>query len=1173
MHTDASSPSPGGSAGTPDGGSAGRSGGYRPGRLPLPRGPLAGFVLAVLAVLVIAAATLRASQESARTAQWVDHTYRVTIEVRNVLGALKDAETGQRGFLMAGNEEYLVTYRQGEQMLPRALARLAELVSDNPEQTERVERLRQLAELRLGEIANVIRLQRQGDREGVLDVFRTNRAKTRMDELRRGIADIQLAEGRLLTERQAALEHAQTVSVVVTLAGAGVLLAVLFSAALATSRDFRLRERENWLRQSLAELSAALQGARGVAGVGAVAVGYLARRSRAAVGAFYGRQGDTATLALQGGYALGEGAPAQVEPGQGLVGQCAAEGRLAVYDDVPERHLQLVSASGRSAPRTLVLAPAVIEQQSEAVVELGFFGPAREEVLELLRRAEFVLALAVRNARERERTEALLAQTQQQAEELQAQQEELRVANEELEEQTHALQQSQAELETQQMALSATNVQLEERTLHLEEQRRTLLQAQHALETASRYKTEFLANMSHELRTPLNSSLILAKLLADNRDGHLGEEQVKYARAILSSNNDLLALINDILDLSKIEAGHLDLMPEPLPLEAVLGRMRETFEPLARQKGLELAVQAQPDAPATLVCDPQRLQQILKNLLSNAIKFTDKGRVALTVRAAAGGRVEMEVADSGIGIAADQQQLIFEAFQQADGSTSRRYGGTGLGLTISRELAQRMGGDIRVASTPGQGSRFTLHLPVDIRDALAAAAPQPASAARAAAGLSAEALPTAGAPAPLAAPDDAPDAAHHPVHAPAHLPLGPVTDDRGRPQRPGRLVLAVEDDAAFAQALVALAHELDFDCAVARTAQEALRLARELRPCGILLDIGLPDASGLSVLEQLKRDPATRHVPVHMVSGFDHAQTALEMGAVGHVLKPADRDTLAHAFTELEARLQHRVRRLLIVEDDLALRENLALMLAAEGLEITGVSTVAEALQQLGTTTFDCMVTDLALPDGTGYALLEKMAANEGLSFPPVIVYTGRALTRDEEQALRRYSKSIIVKGARSPERLLDEVTLFLHSVEEALPPSQRQMLTQARRRDTVLEGRTILLAEDDVRNIFALSSVLEPLGVKLEIARNGQEAIDRLQQRDVDLVLMDIMMPEMDGLTAIRLIRERPDWRSLPIIALTAKAMPDDRRACIEAGANDYIAKPLDIDRLVSLCRVWCPK
>ncbi|WP_427926790.1 response regulator [Xanthomonas hortorum] len=534
-----------------------------------------------------------------------------------------------------------------------------------------------------------------------------------------------------------------------------------------------------------------------------------------------------------------------------------------------------------------------------------------------------------------------------------------------------------------------------------------------------------------------------------------------------------------------------------------------------------------------------------------------------------------KVQDTGIGIAREQTEIIFEAFRQADGSTRRRYGGTGLGLSISRDLAQRMGGSIRVDSEPGRGSCFTLELPTD--------------------GAPAEGVTVADRHTPLASLNTAQAAQHTsgmamasrpgeqavvassalplPIPAASAAPLQRADDDRDQRSRPGRLILAVEDDTRFAQALVDLAHELDFDCVVAPSAEEALQLAADLRPSGILLDIGLPDASGLSVLERLKRDPATRHIPVHVVSAMERSQIALELGAVGYLIKPATRELLAGAIRQLEDTNARAVRRLLIVEDDSALRANLELLLARDQLEIVAVGSIAEAMQQLAGSTFDCMVTDLALPDGSGYDLLERMAGNDAVAFPPVIVYTGRALTRDEEQRLRRYSKSIIIKGVRSPERLLDEVTLFLHSVEASLPSDQQRLLREARRRDAVLDGATVLLAEDDVRNIFALSSVLEPLGVTLQIARNGREALEHLARHEVNLVLMDIMMPEMDGLTAMRQIRANRQWQDLPIIALTAKAMADDRERCLEAGANDYIPKPIDVDKLVSLCRVWCSR
>ena len=941
------------------------------------------------------------------------------------------------------------------------------------------------------------------------------------------------------------------------------MIALIVSRAIEARRQAM---RALWLQEAENAVAMSLRGDLGPEQIAEAAATQLGGQLQADIGAVYRLEGGR--LQLTGGMALPSGMPASLALQEGVAGQVARDERIRHLHGGDAAVLELQTSLGRLPVSERILAPISSDGAVVGVIELGRAqaGGQRDLDRELLERCGETIGMALRASLLRAQLVVLLEESQRQGEELQAQQEELRVANEELEEQSRSLLQSQSHLEEQQAELEQSNVQLEERTHELEAQKQALLVAQgqlvrnsNELAATSRYKSEFLANMSHELRTPLNSSLILAKLLADNKDGTLTDEQVKYARAILSSNNDLLALINDILDLSRIEAGHVELADEVVVVDSVVQRLRETFEPMARQKGLALQIEADALAPSQLVADSQRLQQILKNLLANALKFTEHGKVSLHVRAAGSGRIRFEVADTGIGIAREQLQVIFEAFRQADGSTRRRYGGTGLGLSISRDLAERMGGSIHVDSEPGRGSCFILELPLQGAPVAASGeAPAPVS------------IPAS--PQPVAA------VAARTVAAPAVTPaaspaIANVADDRGRRQRAGRLILAVEDDATFAEALVVLAHELDFDCVVATTAEEALSLAAELRPNGILLDIGLPDVSGLSVLERLKRNPDTRHIPVHVVSAMDRGQVARELGAIGFAIKPTTRERLVAAIEQLEQTSQRDVRRLLIVEDDSELRHNLELLLGREQLQIIAVGTLAGALEQLSTVTFDCMVMDLSLPDGSGYDLLEHMAGNDDVGFPPVIVYTGRALNREEEQRLRRYSKSIIIKGARSPERLLDEVTLFLHSVEASLPSDQQRLLREARRRDTVLDGRTVLLAEDDVRNIFALSSVLEPLGVTLEIARNGQEAVDRLAEREVDLVLMDIMMPEKDGLAAMREIRAQRHLQDLPIIALTAKAMPDDRERCLQAGANDYIAKPIDVDKLVSLCRVWCSR
>jgi CheY-like chemotaxis protein/signal transduction histidine kinase len=793
------------------------------------------------------------------------------------------------------------------------------------------------------------------------------------------------------------------------------------------------------------------------------------------------------------------------------------------------------------------------------VVELGFLRPVRERDRDLLKLASDSLGAAVEAARYRQRLHESLAETQQLNEELQAQQEELRTTNEELQEQSKALEESQSQLENQQAELEQINERLAEQRDVLDDKNVALQNAQtqlerrtQELERAGRYKSEFLASMSHELRTPLNSSLILARLLADNKPGNLSGEQVRFAESIYSAGTDLLNLINDILDISKVEAGKLEVRPQAAALSSVMESLQRTFEPLAREKKLDFRLDMAPDLPQTIYTDRQRLEQILKNLLSNAIKFTDKGEVRLTASRHGADAVAFSMVDTGIGIAAEQQELIFEAFRQGEAGTSRRYGGTGLGLTISRDLARLLGGSIEVASRPGQGSTFILVLPIAYSDS-AAGAPEPA--------------PSVAAPAPL-------QAAHAPPPAPSPAPAV-VKDDRARTPAPGqRRVLIVEDEPEFARILVDLAREMGYNCVVAQHAGEAIALAEKLLPDAMLLDMRLPDASGLHVLQQLKDNPRTRHVPVHVISAHELAEPALQMGAIGYAQKPATREQLKEVFALLESRLDRRLKRLLLVEDDPVQRESIERLIGDEDLKIVAVGRGEEALQALRDGSFDCMVIDLKLPDMSGHQLLERMAGDDSHSFPPVIVYTARNLTREEEAQLLRYSRSIIIKGARSPERLLDEVTLFLHKMETGLSSERRNLLQMARNRDRVFEGRRILLVDDDVRNVFALTSALEHKGASIEIGRNGLEALRKLETAsDIDLVLMDIMMPEMDGYTAMREIRKNARWRKLPIIAVTAHAMKDDHERCLAAGANDYLAKPIELDRLFSLMRVWLPK
>ncbi|MBP1876241.1 CheY-like chemotaxis protein [Ensifer adhaerens] len=673
------------------------------------------------------------------------------------------------------------------------------------------------------------------------------------------------------------------------------------------------------------------------------------------------------------------------------------------------------------------------------------------------------------------------------------------------------------------------------------------------MEKGSRYKSEFLSNMSHELRTPLNSLLILAQLLADNKAGNLSAEQVKFANTIKSSGNDLLLLINDILDISKIEAGQVEVQPQSVAVADIVGKLKGMFETTAVEKGLKLRVDIPSETPATVVTDPLRLEQILKNFLSNAIKFTHNGEVALVIEKSGGRHISFSVRDTGIGISEEHQQAIFEPFRQADGTISRKYGGTGLGLSISRELGTMLSGRIEVESREGQGSTFRLVLPLELETS--AQSPTRTS--------------VVGQPVIVQASSEA--------HAPKDVSTKLIPDDRARLTAGGRVMLAVEDDATFAEILYDLAHELGFQCIVAGTAEDGVILARQYLPHAIILDIGLPDHTGLFVLDRLKHDLRTRHIPVHVVSASDYVRRARALGAAGYTLKPVKREELVQALEGLEHKLLEPVRRVLVVEDDATQLESVQLLLNSRNVSTVGAKTAAECLEKLRGETFDCMVLDLTLPDASGLDVLDELSQDASIAFPPVIVYTGRDITPDDELRLRRYAKSIIIKGAKSPERLLDEVTLFLHQVVSTLPNQQQEMLAKSLNRDEAVQGRRILIVEDDVRNVYALTSIFETHGASVTIARNGLEAlkaIDEGQKQGAgspfDLVLMDVMMPEMDGLTAVREIRRRPGLKGLPIIMLTAKAMPQDQQQSIDAGANDYLAKPLDVDKLLSLARVW---
>ncbi|WP_339406081.1 response regulator [Pseudomonas helleri] len=1106
--------------------------------------------------------------------RWVEHSDRVITNANEAARLTIDLETGMRGYLITGDEHFLDPYVVAKPQIVAQLQSLQELVSDNPQQVDRLKRLEALQREWALYAQSMVDLRRQsGDYKAAVQ---SGRGKRLTDEIRKEYDDFIGMEQQLRVARSDEVSQTTVISIslyLLFILGLSVFLAYvgrrdLINLSESYKRNFesyiktaeRL-ERQAWLRNGQTELAEQVLGRLTLNMLGRNILQFCAQYLGSVVGAVYVRE-DHGGLKRVASYGLSneqESRDQVIHNDEGLVGQAAQQDQLIRLDNVPQDYfLKVSSGLGQGLPHSVLVVPTSDDDRVNGVIELGFLRTLTERDVELFELIADNIGTSIEAARYRQRLQEVLAETQQLNEELQVQQEELKTANEELEEQSQILKESQTNLETQQAELEQTNEELAGQRDAMDRKNKELNEAQIQLEEraqelqrSSKYKSEFLANMSHELRTPLNSSLILAKLLSENSHGNLSGEQVKFAESIYSAGNDLLNLINDILDISKVEAGKLEVLPENTSVARVVEGLRGMFEPLAGDKGLTLKVEVQPGTPPMLYTDSQRLEQILKNLLSNAIKFTEKGQVSLTVAQAPGERIAFIVKDSGIGIAEDQQESIFEAFRQADGTTNRRYGGTGLGLSISRDLATLLGGTISVSSTPGQGSEFTLSMPEQFVEPDEPMAPKVAPPARA---VSASAV---------SKPVDV---------APVQIPR--FADDREKAPFSTRCILVVEDEPNFARILFDLAHELGYNCLVAHGADEGFGLAVEFIPDAILLDMRLPDHSGLTVLQRLKASAPTRHIPVHVISVEDRVEAAMHMGAVGYAVKPTTREELKNVFARLEAKLTQKVKRVLLVEDDDLQRDSIARLIGDDDIEITAVGFAQEALDLLRSNIYDCMIIDLKLPDMLGGDLLKRMSTEDICSFPPVIVYTGRNLTRDEEAELRKYSRSIIIKGARSPERLLDEVTLFLHKVESQLSHERQTMLQTARSRDKVFEGRKILLVDDDVRNIFALTSALEHKGAVVVIGRNGREAIERLNEvEDIDLVLMDVMMPEMDGYEATIEIRKNPRWRKLPIIAVTAKAMKDDQERCLQAGTNDYLAKPIDLDRLFSLIRVWLPK
>lgn len=1130
--------------------------------------------LALLFLLAGGAYLFRTMQTMKDHLSGVAHSHAVLWGISSVDSILKDAETSMRGFLLTQNRDFLAPYFRARAQADGELAHLARLVQANPEQTRLFGTLRTAMRERLAVIAEQIRDAENGFPHKY-DLIEKGRVPM---DLFREVSDTMAADERAILSRKQAAAHEITALMDRAFLSSTLLNIVLVSAAvLVLQRFLRHQARENWIAGIQGQIALELGQTTNMVEHGRTLLENLARQLNAKVGTLYVEKDGDLWLEAAFGASGTFSPPNTLAFREGLTGRAAAERRVLELTHVPATYLEVSSSVGREKATHVLNVPIVTQGKVMAVMEFGGFENFHPFHGELFERLSEYLGTEIKAFLARRQVAQLLTETQEQARQLQVQQEELRMINEELTQQTDLLKRSETQLEEQHTELEEINSRIEMQNQELkaerarvhtayqqlQESQQELVAKATALEQASRYKSEFLANMSHELRTPLNSILILGQLFAENRTGSLSEEQTESARTIVSAGHDLLALINDVLDLSKIEAGRLELSVEEVPLDDLLGKLTREFAPLAERNGLAFVTDKAGDLPDVLQTDRQRLDQVLRNFLSNALKFTESGQVRISVRRPPQDMAErmslpaphqmlaFSVEDTGIGIPRDKHGIIFEAFKQADGTTSRRFGGTGLGLSIARELARLLGGAIDLVSEEGRGSSFTLVIPESAPGIMGAE--------------------TMARPAVKLA--TSPERKEKPTPRSATArdlprPAG-FDDDRAALTPSDRIIQIVEDEPEFASTLRSLARQHDFKCILSPNGEEALKDALTHHPHGILLDLKLPGMGGMEVLNQLKARAETRHIPVQIISGVDLHAAAYQHGAIGYLVKPVLPDQIRTALDRVAGYSERRVAKLLLVEDDPSQRRAMRELLGGQEIEVIEAASGEKAQEFLRTQTFDCMVLDLRLPDVEGLRLLELMAADEGMSHPPVIVYTGKPLSVEEEERLLRHSESIIIKGARSPERLLEQTTLFLHQVESELPEEKRSKLRLARNDQKWLEGRTVLLTDDDMRNVYAISRVLEERGAHMEIARNGQEAVDKIATgTSVDVVLMDVMMPVMDGFEATRRIRAMQ--RHLPIIMLTAKAMAQDRDRSFEVGANDYLTKPVDVNRLLSVLRVW---
>ncbi len=1187
-----------------------------------------GYGISLFILIVSSVASFVSIKHLLKSAGQVQRSTEFMLELENVLSILKDAETGQRGFLITGNQQFLAPYNGAYEKAMTSLDHVADYSEKDVIQKENAQKLKTIIETRLKRLSELLVNKRMSAKIETQDLIL---GKDYMDEARRLVKRMEDREKGILSGKASTMNEFSLYTPILIIIAAILSIIITIISYLRARKDFDQRFRlygelekkdleitrridiiediagkisngdfsarvevldendnigslarslntmaasldgsftklsdKEWLQTGLTDLNDRMIGIMDLDALCDNVLNFLVSYTHSQCGALY-LLGERDELVMRSSHALAaENRKPQLALGEGLAGQSAVERRLLSVSGIEGAELSIGFSGGNIVPKFIVAFPIIFESRVRGIIELGSMESYTELDIEYFNAVTHNVGISINTAQNRTRLQELLEETQAQTEELQTQHSELENLNTELEAQAHKLQASEEELKVQQEELLQANQELEERSKSLEEKNQLILernldiqQKAEQLELSTRYKSEFLANMSHELRTPLNSILLLSRLLAENNEENLNLEQVEYANVIQSSGNGLLALIDEILDLSKIESGKMELEFSEIATDELLSGLRALFYPIAREKNLDFKTELDSTAPRMVKTDRMRLEQIIKNLISNALKFTAKGSVSFLIRQdnRIANNVQFVVIDTGIGIAKEKQRHIFEAFQQEDGSTRRKYGGTGLGLSISRELARLLGGEITLNSEQGNGSEFIVSIPLD--PAFRINIPDPL-------------IPAAVVETPLVIAQA--NEEKESTHFRATTIPQEIADDRDNITPEDKTILIIEDDTYFAKALLDYTHKQQYKGLVAVRGDLGIEMAIQYKPLAILLDIQLPVKDGWEVMDELKSNPQTRHIPVHIMSSMEVKRESLRVGAIDFINKPIALEKMGSMFSRIELALTHPSQKVLIIEENSKHAQALAFYLENASINAEIKESVDEGVQALMQEDINCVILDMGIPDNSAYDTLEMVKKTPGLENLPIIIFTGKNLSKAEESKIKQYADSIVMKTAHSYKRILDEVALFLHLVEENKSTDKTvDKVRKAGILNEVLKDKTVLIADDDVRNIFSLTKALEQLKMKVLSATDGREALRVLEENpNVDVVLMDMMMPELDGYETTSLIRKDIKFRDLPILAVTAKAMIGDREKCIRAGASDYISKPVDIDQLISLLRVW---